>query len=449
MAEVKIKEIDSYLERLELKGKIENDINTCELFLKKIDPNIIQTLKYINVSKMINLFSILNDQTDVFENNAYFGFCAQVILESYEKDVFSSLSTTNFTVDQLLFDGEDMLPQVKFFLKVIKDNLPLLLEKLRKNYNLCTTSLKYAEDINKIKDKNIAPIELFNRGIELSFDDVIGDKSFFSNLYSLLKSNECVINDIKQEVSEIPVLSLEDKKINEYKKKYDLDISDVSSFEDIISLAKGLGIDFFKKYLSTILENKKLFLENYSILKRKNIADSLILSDLEVLFLPDLEKRLNLIEQYFIPYEDLFKLFDKPITDLSYFRILDLLIENDCLDIKNIASFSTSKMNALIFYRLQGIKKMNLNVMPFTEEEINTYLASKSTMLSNLEEYNNSSLYDDFMINGYTLEFDGIKISRPKVLRNLSLGIDALFVNEFYRMDEIESIKSFLCKEKH
>ena len=441
---------DKYLEILEFKKILDDIIRVSDLFLNKVDPDKVQTLKYLSSNDLAIFFDGHMNFSDVFEVMNSSKLCADVLLQGYSDGLFTNMRNIDFHVDDLLCDGISLLPLIKDFLQLLKDKTPELVNKVIKIRNFIVRNLEFVSKINDTSNdqSKIASKDLFMDGIILSKEN--NDSNLLIILCGTLIANEERINELEKLVSSIPVISDCDKKKNQYKDIYKINIEDVSTFEEVVSLSKEVGIDFYKEHFSVFKSDKELFLKNISILRKKCIPLSLILNDSSAFLLEDLENRLNLISQYNIPLDVLFNLFKNPISDLSYFSKLDLLIENSSLTVKNISSFSNKKMNIMIFYRLLGITNYNFKLVSFTELEINELLVKNSTMLANNMDYNINSLYDEYMVDDVTLEFDGIKVSRPKVLRNLSLGNDALFINEFYTDLEKDTILSCLYrKEKH
>lgn len=164
-----------------------------------------------------------------------------------------------------------------------------------------------------------------------------------------------------------------------------------------------------------------------------------------------LEQRLSLIGEYHIDIKELLLYQPKAITDLSYFHLLDLMIEHGMFDLKQLKDQNHVALKKKICLDLLGLDIPVMTSFPLSEEETMEFLSLNQ--VNKIEEtYEGSldkSLLDyQFMVDARTYQFDGILISRPKYLRlaypNQENMLEVLLANSYFTLEEVQRVSEIV-----
>lgn len=331
------------------------------------------------------------------------------------------------------------------------------------------TKIKY-EGINKVVEAEKKFRYKVNINQLISGKEILDLKKYLMDIEEIncmplltasYQNNQILIEQLKEKQKSGEILSKEEQlkqKKNKYIKTYHLNIDDnisIDTIEKVISSFK-FGLSFLQNHPEVFSTKLELFFFNLSLLKEKGIPIKLVLDRDEDAFLcEDLLNHLNLIEMYGISIEQLLLYQKNALTDLSYLTQLDLMIENNCFDLNKLRDKNQTELKIRIMLRLLQmplLEELLKGSFPLSETEIDEFLDLKSTVLKTGMNETKTCELDSTSIwmDNLTYNFNGVLISRPKVLRNCSnqeIDLDTILCNSFYTEEEIETVKRIFSKE--
>jgi len=431
--------------------KMELLISAFETFIKNVNPKDINSILKVSPEKLEIVFGFYQD-TDFSKKFKDFDDITYGLIESsrlYREEIKKGNDVTG----KIIVDDKEVVSKIlETIISASKETLP----SFKKDYIELVSDNNLIERLEAIleKDKFIDLDFLINleelgkrRGdipITMLYVSIVG-----KNLGKLNESKD----NFKSIYSKEQIKSLKRKR---YIDIYGLNISDdvtLEVIEEILMEARVLGLSFIQNHPEIFKEKKKKqFLVNLKLLKEV-IPDLKIVvdKDPEAFFIEDLYKNLKLISMYEIDLTELLYYKDHALTDLSYLNVLDLMIEHDDdqLSLKKLLDINNVDLKKQIVLRLLGISNLKLKEdLPLDKDEIDLFLEKRSTVLKNGMNLSNRSILDDFHPTGRYYLINGVKISRPKVLRNIEteddITVDILCCNSFFTDEEINLLTKYI-----
>jgi len=216
------------------------------------------------------------------------------------------------------------------------------------------------------------------------------------------------------------------------KKLLDRNINFISSFK--------INPSIFSKNPSSLIENENLYM-NLHILKEYKLIDSL----------KDIRK------YTFLSKDDLESLIDK-VIELGYDELLEKdlsLLNEDNWD----RIYVLKSMGLLPEEKEELLKYLRSDKFFVSDKKLNLYIESTSSYYDDLDvnyKVNVDKIVEDRSINPRVLSFDGVTISKKRVLRNIhgnNVNINDLFngiiTNSILSMEEVETIKNDLVEKTY
>ena len=370
--------------------------------------------------------------------NAYNKFLKDIQAAFEKEEIINYESIINCIVDDSF--KLEFLRLVYQHNKLYYDQLDVLYEELTKNSIVNYLTVLRSQNIKKdqvnlelIMRNSCEDVEKMLKVLSQIVDDknTIIKILEISDLKTVNYIKELKNKSILTKKSFIMYPNIFDANSNE-KKLLDRNVNFISTFK--------LNPNIFSKNPSLLIENDNLYMNLYT-LKEYNLINSLK-------------------ENYkysFLAKDNLEILIDK-IIELGY----DSLLEKDL-----------SLLNESNWDRIYVLKSMGL--LPETKEELLKYLRSDKFFVSdkklNLYIESTSNYYDDLAnnykvdiakiieereINPRVLSFDGVIISKKRLLRNINcknVGVNDLFMgllhNSVLSMEEVETIKNNILEKTY
>lgn len=426
--------------------KMELLISSFETFIKEVNPKDINSILKVSPEKLEVVFGFYQD-ADFAKGFKVFDDIAEGLIES-SRLYREELKKGNDVTGKIIVDDKEVVSKIlETIISASKETLP----SFKKDYIELVSDNNLIERLEAILEKDkFIDLDFLTNLEELGKRR--GDLPIAMLSVSVVGKNLGKLNESKDNFK--PIYSKE--KIKSLKRKryidiYGLNISDdvtLEVIEEILMEARVLGLSFIQNHPEIFKEKKKQFLVNLKLLKEV-IPDLKIVvdKDPEAFFIEDLYKNLKLISMYEIDLTELLYYKDHALTDLSYLNVLDLMIEHDDdqLSLKKLLDTNNVDLKKKIVLRLLGISNLKLKEdLPLDKEEIDSFLEKRCTVLKNGMNLSNRSILDDFHPTGRYYLINGVKISRPKVLRNIEseddITVDTLCCNSFFTNEEINSL---------
>lgn len=426
--------------------KMELLISSFETFIKEVNPKDINSILKVSPEKLEVVFGFYQD-ADFAKGFKVFDDIAEGLIES-SRLYREELKKGNDVTGKIIVDDKEVVSKIlETIISASKETLP----SFKKDYIELVSDNNLIERLEAILEKDkFIDLDFLTNLEELGKRR--GDLPIAMLSVSVVGKNLGKLNESKDNFK--PIYSKE--QIKSLKRKryidiYGLNISDdvtLEVIEEILMEARVLGLSFIQNHPEIFKEKKKQFLVNLKLLKEV-IPDLKIVvdKDPEAFFIEDLYKNLKLISMYEIDLTELLYYKDHALTDLSYLNVLDLMIEHDDdqLSLKKLLDTNNVDLKKKIVLRLLGISNLKLKEdLPLDKEEIDSFLEKRCTVLKNGMNLSNRSILDDFHPTGRYYLINGVKISRPKVLRNIEseddITVDTLCCNSFFTNEEINSL---------
>ncbi len=425
-------------------NELEFTVKTFEKFVTKMSPKQPSSILKFSSKELERVLGTLQD-TELSRDIKDFDAMSTLLIDSL-KDFEYEVDPKYKKYSTIVFEGNDK--DFHEYLSKTLEAAKIKLEYLKEIYNSLNSDLFIVNKVRGLlkKDKYVE-FELFDTIERLS--DNCGDLEILEFVLSLVHRNLFLLEDEKSKTTVCSLEELKEKKYRKYIETYDfiLDKSvSLDVIEEVIKASSGVSLTFIKNNPEIFSSHKDIYLNNLRLL-RENIGDIKVVIDRDPAALLDknLERNLKLISMYDIDLKELLCYQEKALTDLSYFSILDLMIENGYFDIKKLLDKNNIFLKKRIVLRLLGFKNVELGgLFPLNENEIDVLLNNKSTVLKNRMEIFDKCVLDTYKFDSRTYDLDGVLISRPKVLRNIknqdTISIEEVSCNGFFTSEEIKSL---------
>lgn len=429
-------------------------ISLFETYLKTVDVNKIESIFRLNHDDMSYVFGYFQGHDLVKEFQEYEMLCSAILYGKEELKLRKS-----FEIERLEISGVDLTYKLPVFLTFMKRIITSELERIRAITDKAQRSLRYEKEFKALMEDPEKMIDGKKILEAKNFIRTFKKEEFFSIVFNLLHKNRDMVEDLKLQLQDGTILSHEEqqeKKKQLYESKYQLSFdSDVTleAIEEVIS-SFSMDLTYLRQHPEVFSSKRALFLSNIEFLKSKKISLKLLLDRDPDAFLCDhLKKYFHFIEMYNISIEELLFYQEKALTNLSYFGILDLMLENQCLDLNKLRDTNSVDLKKRMVLRLLNLPVTSALLkeqFPLSQEETEEFLKEKSTVLKDGLNDTTECELDDLFCEGNIYNFEGVIISRPKVLRNMDgqeVDLDTILCNGFYREDEIIKVKNCMNKE--
>ena len=190
-----------------------------------------------------------------------------------------------------------------------------------------------------------------------------------------------------------------------------------------------------------------MYLSNIKLLRKRNIDLEVVSNrDPDAFLSKNLKENMALISNYKVDITELLCYQERALTDLSYFQVLDQMIENEMFDIRLLLDKENKKVNEKTILRLLGIPTMEIkDNFPLTKEEMDYLLEAKKVELQQGSSLLEENILDFYKIDDRTYSISGVSISRPKVLRNSTsvqnISLDGILCGGYFNEEEKEQIQ--------
>ena len=406
---------------LETFDELKKKIIAFSHFVNKLNVKDIVSVFKIPYDDLEFVFTILAEENEI----PNYLFYVSNILNSYPE--FAQAIAKDGIITSLMTREEN---------KPLYDFLSAVYEAAKKDLALFKKDLIDAEEMRGIltcandlmEKEEYIPKKYIDRLFEIYATEL---KEKFSHeelekvLILLISHNQQIVEERKEKLSNKKVYS---KKEQEEKRKlyietYKLPIEETVSLqtiEEIIKESYFIGVEFLQQHPSCFTSDKELYLSNIKLLRKRNIDLEVVSNrDPDAFFSKNLKENITLILNYKVDITELLCYQERALTDLSYFEVLDQMIENEMFDIRLLLDKENKKLNEKTILRLLGIPTMEIkNKFPLTKEEMDYLLEVKKVELQQGNSLLEENILDFYKIDDRTYLIAGIFISRPKVLRN-------------------------------
>ncbi len=449
-------QVDVCIEEIEIQyNKMVGAIRHFEKFIRVVNPKNLKTILSLS-QEGLELVLATFQETEVASKIPWYDVCSVSLLEFYEEVKEYSLSD----VDNVCIAVKNEEIEMENFLTELKLACKEKVEELKKTEIKFSGIISILKELDKAtKSRKYVTYDKMERLFH--FYEIEEDLKQLDFIVATIMKNDVFVQEKKQQLEHKKIYSskeLEDMKRNQYKKQYGLELDDsitLTSIEQILEASSFIGIEYLKKHPEVFYSKKELYLSNLDFIKTKNISLELVLDrDSEAFICPNLKDNIELISRYMIDINELLFYRKKALTDLSYFGVLDLMIENQCFDLRKLLDIRSIEIKKRTMMRLLGFSNLDFlkKTFPVTEEELDTFLESKSTILKNEHHLYEKSILDVYQIDERTYNLNGVLVSRPKVLRNMEnenmVSIDEVWCNSFFTNEEKDSLMCFLHELK-
>lgn len=420
-------------------------VRSFENFINKVNPKQPSSILKLTSAELEIVLGTLQD-TEFSLNIPDFDEISMALLDAI-KDVEREVEPKYRKYTTIVIEGKEK-EVYEYLIKVI-ENAKIKLSYLKEGYNNSQNDMQLVNKIQGLLEKNkYTEIDLLDKMDRLI--DSCGDIAISEFLLSLVHRNLYLLEEEKKNQKTFySIDELNEMKRSRYIETYGLILENdvtLETIEEVIKASVGVSLTFLKLHPEIFSVRKELYLNNLRLLKEK-VGDIKVVIDRnpEALLDENLTRNLKLISMYDISLKELLYYREKALTDLSYFGVLDLMIENGYFDIKKLLDKNNIQVKERTVLRLLGFKNLEIQgSFPLNEDEINTLLAKKSTVLKNGMATFDKCVLDLYKKDFRTYSLDGVFISRPKVLRNIesetNITIDNISCNGFFTSEEMNSL---------
>ena len=437
---------------LETFEELKKEIKAFDIFVSKVNEKNILTVFQIPYVHLETVFSYF-DETEIGDKISNYQLYASSILESYNE--FASALEKKETIIRLM--DEERNKQLRDFLSKVYEASKEELALLKKDLIDATEMKGILDCVNDLMEKEeYIPINYIDRLFKIHekhskteyFDTELRDI-----LLLLISHNQHIVEEKREEIANKKVASVENQegqKRKRYIETYNLPLDETVSLETIEEVIKEsymIGIEFLQKNPSCFTNNKDLYLSNIKLLRKRNI-DLEVVSDRDpdAFLSPNLKENITLITNYKIDITELLCYQEHALTDLSYFTVLDQMIENDMFDIRLLLDKQNTKVRKRTVLRLLGVPKMEIKGdFPLSEEEIAYLLEVEKVEPKQGRALFKENILDSYKVDDRTYDISGIRISRPKILRNSKsiqdVSLETILSGSYFNEEEKCQIK--------
>lgn len=436
---------------LETFEELKKEIKAFDIFVSKVNEKNILTVFQIPYVHLETVFSYF-DETEIGDKISNYQLYASSILESYNE--FASALEKKETI--IRFD-EERDKKIRDFLSKVYEASKEELALLKKDLIDATEMKGILDCVNDLMEKQeYIPINYIDRLFKIHekhskaeyFDTELRDI-----LLLLISHNQHIVEEKREKIANKKVASVEnqeEQKRKRYIEIYNLPLDETVSLEAIEEVIKEsymIGIEFLQKNPSCFTNNKDLYLSNIKLLRKRNI-DLEVVSDRDpdAFLSPNLKENITLITNYKIDITELLCYQEHALTDLSYFAVLDQMIENDMFDIRLLLDKQNTKVRERTVLRLLGVPKMEIKGdFPLSEEEIAYLLEVEKVEPQQGRALFKENILDSYKVDDRTYDISGILISRPKILRNSKsiqdVSLETILSGSYFNEEEKYQIK--------
>lgn len=411
--------------------------------LNRLDPNNVQTILDVPVDAIRHLFAFFEKNKEEYPITRL-GMFARPVIES----LLDLRDKKGIIKEAVVETGDDSFHS--FLIEFYKQTQSLNIDISQKKQEL-TNILSWIEGVQKqlnsstlIPNKNLTP--------PLDRDDEMEYMYALNLFFPLIDHYEEILADRKAKLKKAPTDQEKETEAREnLKELYKIELPNVP-FQDIIEVlnaSKNVGCLFLERHQEVYTSSKDTYLHNLEILKKRGIDISLVvLTDPDALLLDSkvLEKTISFVEMYGSVGEILL-CQPHALSDTSYFSILDLMIEHDCLDIEALQDSEHSEL----------LRKMSLDLLElpttlfsnsdsfFLSKDQIRLLIQKNECIKVEGEISKETL-EAYQENNLAYQIGNIKISRPKVLRleRDIISINQLFENSYMKEETMYETIEYL-----
>jgi hypothetical protein len=441
MAKIEIMDLETF-------DELKKKIIAFSHFVNKLNVKDIVSVFKIPYDDLGLVFTILAEENEI----PNYLFYVSNILNSYPE--FAQAIAEDGIITSLMTREEN---------KPLYDFLFAVYEAAKKHLALFKKDLIDAEEMRGIltcaddlmEKKEYIPKKYIDRLFEIYAAEL---KENFSHeelekvLILLISHNHQIVKERQEKLSNKKVYS---KKEQEEKRKlyietYKLPIEEsvsLQTIEEVIKESYFIGVEFLQQHPSCFTSDKELYLSNIKLLRKRNIDLEVVSNrDPDAFLSKNLKENMALISNYKVDITELLCYQERALTDLSYFQVLDQMIENEMFDIRLLLDKENKKVNEKTILRLLGIPTMEIkDNFPLTKEEMDYLLEAKKVELQQGSSLLEENILDFYKIDDRTYSISGVSISRPKVLRNSTsvqnISLDGILCGGYFNEEEKEQIQ--------
>lgn len=441
MAKIEIMNLETF-------DEIKRKIKAFSHFVDKLNVKDIVSVFKVPYDDLEFVFMILAEENEIPNYHLY----VTNILSSYSE--FAQAAAEKRTITHLMTRQENK-PLYAFLsavYEVAKKELALFKKNLidaEEMKGILTCVNDFIEKQEYIPKTYIERLfEIYENGLKGQF----AHKELEKILILLISHNQQIVKERQEKLSNKKVYSKkeqEEEKRKLYIETYKLPLEEsvsLQTIEEIVKESYFIGVEFLQQHPSCFTSNKELYLSNIKLLRKRSI-DLEVVSDRDpdAFLSKNLKENIALILNYKVDITELLCYQERALTDLSYFTVLDQMIENEMFDIRLLLDKENKKVNEKTILRLLGISTMEIkDTFPLTKEEMDYLLETKKVELQQGGSLLEENILDFYKIDDRTYSIAGTFISRPKVLRNSTsihdISLKAICSGSYLNEEEKEQI---------